>query len=128
MEEVQKLARHSTSVLTLDVYTHIGLNDERRAMENLPELHRTNQKGRAVALKTGTDDTPIGATQNGQEKLTPHLTPKLTHTAFPAYDRSSAIGNERGTSSENDNSDNYSDGKHLDNKDDRLATVGVGKK
>ena len=126
VKEAQRLARHSTSALTLDVYTHIGLNDERRAVENLPELHSPNANSRAVALKTGTDDMPVEHAEKGQEKLTPKLTPFLTPTAFSGYDGLATAGNEQGNCQEEDNTDNYSDDKHLDNEDDRLATVGVG--
>ena len=126
VKEAQRLARHSTSALTLDVYTHIGLHDERRAVENLPKLHNPDQKGRAVALKTGTDDKPVEHAENGQEKLTPKLTPFSTPTAFSEKNQSATIGNEQGSSQEKYNTDNYSEDKHLDNEDDRLATVGVG--
>ncbi|MCX5635478.1 MAG: hypothetical protein NTW55_06560, partial [Planctomycetota bacterium] len=71
----QTLARHSTSALTLDVYTHIGLYDERRAIEKLPQLHNSDGKdagnNRAVALKTGTDNKPVEPAQNGSKELTP---------------------------------------------------------
>ena len=79
-----------------------------------------------MALKTGTDDRPVGATQNGQEKLTPKLTPFSTPTAFSKYDRSSTIGNEQGNSPEKDDIDNYSNDRHLGKENDRLATVGMG--
>ena len=82
VKEAQKLARHSTSALTLDVYTHIGLNDERRAIENLPELHRTGQKNQAVALKTGTDDRPVGHTQNRQEIIDTKIDTKNVQEGF----------------------------------------------
>jgi integrase len=34
----QSLARHSTIGLTMNTYTHIGLYDERAALDSLPEL------------------------------------------------------------------------------------------
>jgi integrase len=37
-KEAQTLARHSTSALTLDVYGHICMYDERRVIEKLPPL------------------------------------------------------------------------------------------
>ncbi len=59
----QSLARHSTIGLTMDTYTHIGLYDERAALEKLPELpdidENKNKGNKAVALKTGTDGLPI---------------------------------------------------------------------
>ena len=60
---IQSLARHSTIGLTMDTYTHIGVYDERAALDKLPELpdidgKKSNSNG-AVALKTGTDNLPI---------------------------------------------------------------------
>ena len=81
---------------------------------------------RPEALKTGTDDKPVGPTENGQEKLTPKWTPSLTPTAFSGCNGSSTIGNEQGKYQEEYSGDNYSDDKQLDNEDDRLATAGVG--
>ena len=126
-KEVQRLARHSTVALTLDVYTHLGLNDERRAVENLPELHRTDQDRRAAALKTGTDDRPVRLTENGQEQLTPKLTPFLTPTAFSGCNRSATIGNEPDDLGENGTAAKRVNDRQLDSGNDRLATVGMGK-
>ena len=125
-KERQTLARHSTSALTLDVYTHLGVHDERRAIEKLPKLHSPDDNCRAVALKTGTDDRPVRVTENGQEKLTPKLTPFLTPTPFSEDDQSATIGNQQDNCQEKDNSDNYISDKHLGKEHDRLATVGVG--
>ena len=126
VKEAQMLARHSTVALTLDVYTHIGLNDERRAIESLPRLHSPDEKGRAVALKTGTDDGPVRVAKNGQEQLTPKLTPFLTPTAFSEKNQSATIGNERDDLGEDGTSANCVDNRHLDNENDCSATVGVG--
>ncbi len=83
VKEAQRLARHSTSALTLDVYTHIGLHDERRAVEKLPQLHNIDgkdaEKNQAVALKTGTDDKPVKAAQNSPRRLTPVMRPSLKY-------------------------------------------------
>ena len=46
--------------------------------------------------------------------------------SFSEENQSATIGNERGTFEEEYSADNYSEDKHLDNDDDRLATVGVG--
>jgi len=60
----QSLARHSTIGLTMDTYTHIGLYDERAAIDSLPELpslgENKNDENKATALKTGTDDMSVG--------------------------------------------------------------------
>lgn len=52
----QELARHSTPVLTLGVYSHIGLHDTSKAVNALPSLKPTVPTTQAVQLrKTGTD-------------------------------------------------------------------------
>ena len=55
---VQSLARHSTPVLTLGVYTHLGLYDQAPASDALPDLTQTAPRPEA-AKKTGTDDAPV---------------------------------------------------------------------
>jgi integrase len=55
---VQSLARHSTPVLTLGVYTHLGLYDQTPALDALPDLTRPAPQPEA-AKKTGTDDAPV---------------------------------------------------------------------
>ena len=56
----QSLARHSTISLTMDTYTHLGLFDERAAIDNLPgftdSLDIDEKKTKEIAYKTGTDD------------------------------------------------------------------------
>ena len=92
VKEAQRLARHSTSALTLDVYTHIGLHDERQAVEKLPPLHNTDEedlkKNQAVALRTGTDNKPVEIDQIPQNKLTP--------TTYSGCNQSTAVGNQTG--------------------------------
>jgi site-specific recombinase XerC len=131
VKEAQRLARHSTSALTLDVYTHIGLHDERRAIEKLPQLHNTDEKKlektREVALKTGTDGKPVEATQNGSKKLTPKWTPFLTPTAYSGCDRSAMIGTEQDNLQENPENSNCLNNGELDNENNQLATIGTGK-
>jgi integrase len=52
---VQSLARHSTPVLTLGVYTHLGLYDQTPALDALPDLTKTPPTTQ-TARKIGTDD------------------------------------------------------------------------
>ena len=52
----QSLARHSTPVLTLNTYTHLGLFDQVAALEALPDL--TAQSDHPVMQATGTDPAP----------------------------------------------------------------------
>ena len=112
--------------MTLDVYTHIGLYDERQAIEKLPQLHNTDgkdaEKNQAVALRTGTDNKPVNAAQNGSEKSTPFLTP----TAFSGYNQSATVGNEQDNLQKNDNNDNRFNSGELDKESNRLATLGMG--
>ncbi len=49
---VQMLARHSTFALTMDRYTHLGIHDERAALESLPTLADPASE---VVRATGTD-------------------------------------------------------------------------
>ena len=59
----QSLLRHSTISLTMDTYTHIGLYDERAALDSMPKLPGLDKDGanenKSVALKMGTDDLPV---------------------------------------------------------------------
>ena len=62
VKESQVLARHSKPELTLGVYTHLGISDERRALDKMPILTSPATKSnQAAALKTGTDDLPVDA-------------------------------------------------------------------
>ncbi len=82
-KEIQTLARHSTVELSLGVYTHLTISDERRALEKLPQM---TGEAQASMLKTGTDDKPVGA------NLTPDLTPNLIPTAYSACNGLEAVG------------------------------------
>ena len=131
VKETQALARHSTSALTLDVYTHIGLHDERRAIEKMPQLHdpdgkKDAGKNQAVALRTGTDNKPVDTAQKGPKTLTPKRTPFLTPTAYSGCDQSSPVGNELDNLRENESNANCLNGGQLDSESHRLATVGMG--
>ena len=132
VKETQILARHSTSALTLDVYSHIGLYDERRAIEKLPQLHNADrknaEKNRAVALKTGTDNEPVDANQQGLEQLTPKLTPFLTPTAYSGCNLSAAIGNEQDNLKEKGKSGNCLSSGELGTEKDNLALAVMGQK
>ncbi len=78
----QSLARHSTIGLTMDTYTHVGLYDERTALDSLPELPPLDSKkdngNKAVALKTGTDDVSV---EVGKSAYKPAYK-KLTKNAY----------------------------------------------
>ena len=68
VKESQILARHSKAELTLGVYTHICISDERRALDKMPTLSRpATENIQGVALKTGTDDLPL--TDGAYKKL-----------------------------------------------------------
>jgi hypothetical protein len=117
--------------LTLDVYTHVGLHDERRAIEKMPQLHDPDDKkdagkNRALVLKTGTDNKPIDAAQDSTKELTPNLTPKLTPTAFSGCDQSAPLGNESGKPGEKNGIDNSLTDGNLDAGCHPLTAVGTG--
>jgi integrase len=57
MRAAQTLARHSTAELTLGVYTKLRPDDERRALEVLPDL--APESSRESAEATGTDGPAI---------------------------------------------------------------------
>jgi integrase len=60
---VQSLARHSTPVLTLGLYTHLGLYDQTPALDALPDLTQA-PPGREAAVRTGTDGLPVSGIDN----------------------------------------------------------------
>jgi integrase len=66
----QTLARHSTPVLTLNVYTHLSLADHRSAVEALATPKPTNDTAALPMLKTGTDDMPVTARAENMHKTT----------------------------------------------------------
>jgi len=72
----QSLARHSTIGLTMDTYTHLSLYDERAALDKLPVLPNIGgtDKGKAVALRTGTDDLPVESTESAYKPAYQKLT------------------------------------------------------
>ena len=47
----------------MDIYTHIGLYNERSALDSMPKLPSLNKneinENKSVALKTGTDNLPV---------------------------------------------------------------------
>ena len=52
----------------MDTYTHLSLYDQRGALDVLPALPdldgNSSEENEAVALKTGTDDLPVGSYKN----------------------------------------------------------------
>ncbi|MHC4867775.1 MAG: tyrosine-type recombinase/integrase [Planctomycetota bacterium] len=78
----QSLARHSSVTLTLDTYTHPKLYSERAALEKLPKLPDvgtdTGGRSAAVAVKTGTDDSPAA----GEESVYKPVYKKLAKNAY----------------------------------------------
>jgi hypothetical protein len=56
----QDLMRHSTITLTMDRYSHVGLNDSAGALDKLPPLPGCGHSTEATAGRaTGTDGKPI---------------------------------------------------------------------
>ncbi len=62
----KSLARHSTIVLTMDHYTHTFIDDERAALDRLPEIPGSEPK-REAAKATGTDDVAVPGGQEPPE-------------------------------------------------------------
>ena len=48
--------RHSTITLTMDRYTHLGVRDERAALDRLPDIGTRPQDDTEARQATGTDD------------------------------------------------------------------------
>jgi len=92
VKESQTLARHSKPELTLGVYTHIGISDERRALEKMPTVAGTDrQSNKAVALRTGTDDKPLRPDGSAYKPAYK----KLAKNAFSGFDKSAAVGTSK---------------------------------
>ena len=87
----QALARHGSSAMT-DRYTHIGLYDERAALDSLPKLPslsgNRNDENKVAALKTGTDDMFVGIDKSDYKPAYK----KLTKNAFPDTNHSLPVG------------------------------------
>jgi len=123
----QSLARHSTIGLTMDTYTHIGLYDERAALDSLPELPsldgNKNDENKAVALKTGTDNMPIGIDKSAYKPAYK----KLTKNAYSGFNRSSLIDIKQDEKQESIESDKSLESEALGNESNQLSTLGTEK-
>ena len=95
---IQSLARHSTFGLTMDTYTHIGLYDERTALDKLPELpnidNNKSETERAVSRKTGTDDLPVTVYKPVYKEF--------AKKTFPDTNHSLPVGTQKGRCSESE--------------------------
>ncbi len=124
----QSLARHSTIGLTMDTYTHIGLYDERAALDSLPELPSfdgdKNDENKAVALKTGTDDTSVVIDKSAYKPAYK----KLTKNAYFDSDSMSANGNGVEHSRKSDEDSKSLSGGLLGNKQVQLSPPVIGQK
>ncbi len=92
----QSLARHGSIGLTMDVYSHVVLHDERAALNSLPVLPSLGgsapEETRAVARRTGTDDLPVTGVENAYKPAYK----KLTETAYPDSIQPSLLGTQIG--------------------------------
>jgi len=83
IKEHQSLARHSKADLTLGVYTHLSISDERRAIEKMPSFIEPQiQHNQAKSAKTGTDNLPLNTLNHVSKESIPELTPDLTPSAY----------------------------------------------
>jgi len=91
----QSSLRHSTIGLTMDTYTHIGLYDERTAVNSLPRLPaldtRDNAGSNAEALKTGSDNLPLAGDKSVYKKLAKNAFPERKQ--LPSLDQSGNAAN-----------------------------------
>jgi len=125
----QSLLRHSTIGLTMDTYTHIGLYDERAAIDSLPPLPSldgdSRSKNKAVTLKTGTDDSPIKTDKSTYKPAYK----KLAKNAYSDSQQPSSFGNEsgnkRGKKSDISSPDNSIIAKHLGTGTDGLSSIDI---
>jgi len=62
-QDAQKLMRHSDVNLTMNIYTHISLEDKAKAVSKLPEIKIVREE----KAKTGTCDVPENFTANFNE-------------------------------------------------------------
>jgi integrase len=108
----QSLLRHSTIGLTMDTYTHIGLYDERAAIDSLPELpglDTCDNAGRnAEALKTGTDDLPVVKDKSAYKPVYK----ELAKNTFPEREQLSSL-DQSGSATNSKKEGLRSDGKRL---------------
>ena len=123
----QSLARHSTIGLTMDTYTHIGLYDERTALDSLPELPSLDsyesEGNKAATVKTGTDDLPVAATEIAYKPAYK----KLTKNAYSEFDRSSLIDTEQNKEHESEQSGKSLETVVLGSKRNRMSPLGTEK-
>jgi integrase len=119
----QSLARHSTIGLTMDTYTHVRLHDERAALEKLPDLPTIDNKQKAVAMKSGTDDMPV----NTDECAYKPAYKKLTKNAFSISNRSSLIDTEDGREHKSAESGKSLETALLGNESNQLSVSDVSK-
>jgi len=126
LKERQTLLRHSTITLTMDVYTHIGLFDERHGVDKmpvLPTISDNKEHGSAsAALKTGTDDTPV---DRGGTVYKP-VYKKLAKNACSGFDKLSSIDIEEGKKQELVGSDKSFRATVLGNESNQLSTPDTG--
>ncbi len=80
LQLAQRLLRHSTPVLTANVYTVLGRDDDRKAIEKLPDVGAQIQVEAARA--TGTDGS--GRTAATPRHTSPRVAPSPGRTATPS--------------------------------------------
>jgi hypothetical protein len=121
----QSLARHSTIGLTMYTYTHIGLYDERAAVDSLPELPDLEtdkvNKNEMVLPKSGTDDMTLETDKCAYKPAYK----KLTKNAFPDKDEFSPTGINSNITAENIASDNPLQNGMLCNINDKMSSSDI---
>jgi len=128
----QSLLRHSTISLTMDTYTHIGLYDERAAIDSLQPLPGLegdeSDQNKAAALRTGTDNLPVKTDKSTYKPAYK----KLAKNTYSDSQQPSSIGNEYENEGERmsqlPSSANHLSTGHLDTDSDRMSADGMTKK
>jgi len=121
----QALLRHSTISLTMDTYTHIGLYDERAAIDSLPALPGLDgdkkNENKAVALKTGTDNLVVKSDESAYKPAYK----KLTKNAYSDSNQPSSFDIKYVGKQESIENDKYIETLTLGSECNQLSTHDV---
>ncbi len=124
----QSLLRHSTISLTMDTYTHIGLYDERAAIDSLPALPGLDGdkvgENKAVALKTGTDNLVVKSDESAYKPAYK----KLTKNTYSDNNQSSSFDIKRAEKQESVENRKSLETVTLGSESNQLSTPDTGGK
>ena len=111
----------------MDTYTHIGLYDERAAIDSLPKLPsldgNENNQNKVVGSKTGTDNLPVKCDESAYKPAYK----KLAKNAFFGCDKPSLIDTKKNENQESLESSKSLGAVVLGSESNRLSTRDTGK-